>query len=105
MFNDNTLSFEDLPQKAGSVKIHHKNIQTLAVEFYKILHDLSSTLMSELFRVKDIGYNLRGGIRLNSTNLKRVNYGIETISHLAPIIWQQVPNKIKESCWLKVFKL
>ena len=105
MFNDNTRSFEDLPRKAGSVKIHHKNIQTLAVEIYKVLQDLPSTLMSELFRVKDIDYNLRGGIILNSNNVKSVNYGIETISHLAPIIWRQVPNKIRESCSLKVFKL
>ena len=55
--------------------------------------------MSELFKLKDIDYNLRGGKRLNSTDIKTVYYGTETISHLAPKIWEQVPEHIKDSSY------
>ena len=82
----------------------HRNLQILAVEIYKALHNLSSSLMSELFRFKDIEYNLRGGNRLNSSNIKTVNYGTETILHLAPKIWEQVPDDIKDSRSLEIYK-
>ena len=60
--------------------------------------------MSELFKLKDIDYNLRGGKRLNSTNIKTVYYGTESISHLAPKIWEQVPEDIKDVSSLVIFK-
>ena len=61
--------------------------------------------MSEIFALKNTGYNLRGGNKLNSNNIKSVNNSTETISYLAPKIWEQVPDKIKNSSSLNIFKL
>ena len=104
VYNDNLSSFETLLEKSGSVKIHHKNLQQLAIEIYKALNDLSSSLMSELFTFKNTSYNLRAGKKLDSNNIKTVNYGTESISYLAPKIWELVPNEIKKSNSLNVFK-
>ena len=60
VYNDNSSSYEDLLEKSSSVKIHHSNLQQLAVEIYKALDNLSSSLMSEIFTPKNTGYNLRG---------------------------------------------
>ena len=35
VYNDNMSSFEFLVEKSGSVKIHYRNVQYLAVEMYK----------------------------------------------------------------------
>ena len=104
VYNDNSSSFEALLEKSGSVKIHHSNLQQLAVEIYKALNDLSSHLMSELFTFRNTGYNLRGGKKLNSNTVKTVNNGTETISYLAPKIWEQVPDETKNSGSLSIFK-
>ena len=40
--NDNSSSYEDLLEKSSSVRIHHSNLQQLAVEIYKALNNLSS---------------------------------------------------------------
>ena len=104
VFKDNNSTIEDLLLKAGTIKIHHRNIQILAVEIYKALHNLSSSLMSELFSFKDMDYNLRGGSRLNSNTVITVNYGTEIILYLATKIWDQVPDDIKDSRSLEVFK-
>ena len=56
---DNASSFVDLLKKSGSVSIHDRNLQYLAVEIYKALHNLSSSLMSEIFRIKTSNYNFR----------------------------------------------
>ena len=104
VYNDNLSSFETLLEKSGSVKIHHKNLQQLAIEIYKALNNLSSSLMSELFTFKHDCYNLRAGKKLDSNNIKTVNYGTESISYLAPKICELVPNEIKKSNSLNVFK-
>ena len=65
---DNNSSFEDLLEKLGSVSMHDRNLQQMAIEMYKALNDLSSTLMSELFRTKERKYNLRNDNALVSNS-------------------------------------
>ena len=96
VYKDNISSFEFLLEKSGSVKIHYRNLQYLAVEIYKALNNLSSPLMSELFRVKNMKYNLRNGSIPVSSNSKTECYGKGCISYLATIIWNQVPEEIKK---------
>ena len=64
VYDDNVSTFEDLLVKSGSTLIHHRNLQNIAIEVYKALHNLSSVLMSDLFSFKNTTYNLRGGGKL-----------------------------------------
>ena len=39
--------------------IHHKNIQTLAIEFYEVKNNLSNQIMQEIFEKRQtVDYNL-----------------------------------------------
>ena len=38
IYNDKTSSFEQLLENDNSVSIHHRNIQTLAIEMYKVTY-------------------------------------------------------------------
>ena len=86
VYKDNISSFAQLLEKANAVTIHHRNIKVLAIEIYKALNKLSSPLMSELFKLKEIKYSLRKGNVLVSANRKTTNYGINSVSHPAPKI-------------------
>ena len=59
VYNDNESIFEDLLKKDNSVSIHHKNIRLLGIELYKVKNNLSTHLMSEIFNLRNIDYNLR----------------------------------------------
>ena len=104
VYADNTSSFEQLLNKSESVSIHHRNIQFLAMEIYKALNNLSSSLMSELFKTKETKYDLRKGRMIVSRNVHTTRYRIDSISYLRPRIWDQVPNDIKNSATISVFK-
>ena len=58
--------------------------------------------MSDLFKLKETKYNLRNGSVLVSSNMKTTTYGINSITLLAPNIWEFVPIKISKS--LNIFK-
>ena len=93
VYNDNNSSFEELLVKSGSIRIHHRNLQILATEIYKALNYLPSSLMTELFQLKGINYNLRNGNTLTCRNIKTVNYGTKTVSYLGSKIWDLLPEE------------
>ena len=47
--NDYNSKFEKLLTKYGSFTMHHKNIQTLEVEMFKIHHGFSQVYFLDLF--------------------------------------------------------
>ena len=52
------LTFEELLEKHDSVLIHIRNLQTLAIEMYKVQNVGSPEIMKEIFRIfKENGYN------------------------------------------------
>ena len=86
-YNNKSSSFEDLLDKDNSVTIHHRNIRTLAIETFKVLHGLSPPLLNEVFVERNCNYNLRGNNFLNRRRVNSVIYGAESVSFLAPKIW------------------
>ena len=99
-----SLSFQKLLQEDNSVTIHHSNIKILATERYKFLQGLSPPLMNEIFVERNNNYSLRGNNVLTRRRVNSVRYGTETVSFLAPKIWDNLPKDIKDSESLNIFK-
>ena len=48
-YDDYTASFEELLKRDKSVSIHHRNLQYLAIEMYKVKNDLAPESFKNLF--------------------------------------------------------
>ena len=104
VYNDHFSSFEELLSKDKSVTVHQRNLQTLATEMYKILNGFSPDIMQDIFEIKRNYYNTRNVPAFSSRNIKTVRYGLQTISYMAPKIWDLVPKEMKQVTTLNEFK-
>ena len=49
VYEDYVLTYDELLDKDKSVTIHHRNVQLLAIELYKIRHSLSVDTIDDIF--------------------------------------------------------
>ena len=72
IYGDKTSSFEELLDQDKSVSIHTRNLQMLATEMFKVYRSMSPPIFSELFRRRDICYDLRSNSNFALLNVKSV---------------------------------
>ena len=105
IYNEKNSSYEELLTEDSSVSIHHRNMQALATEFYKIKNGISPELFTEIFaREPESHYNLRWCNDFRIPSICTVYHGNESISFLGPKIWNILPDEIKQQTSLNSFK-
>ena len=75
VYKDDESSFAELLSEDKSFTVHHKNVQKLAIEMYKIKNELCPKIMLDLFKEVTHPYNLRNGLIWGSYKIKTVRYG------------------------------
>ena len=104
VYKNNNCTFQELLEKDNAVTIHHRNLQRLAIEMYKVNHEISPDFVREIFPRADISYNLRNTNYFKRSNVKSVFWGSETLRNLGPQIWGLIPKDIKNLPTLASFK-
>ena len=104
VYNDFTSSFTEILKKVNSVPIHQKNLQNLAIEMFKVTHDLAPEIMTEVFSLKTRSFNTRHKSGFQRRNVKTVIYGSETLSLLGPQICKFITTELRNLTSLNAFK-
>ena len=97
VYRDNVSTFDELLKRDNSVRVHHRNIQFLAIEMFKVKLGIAPSFMNDTFQKRSQSEFY------NYNNPRTVLYGTETIRCLGPKIWKNLPYSIKTSS-NKVFK-
>ena len=82
IYKDNSSSFENLLEKDGSCSIHHRNIQSLAIELFKIKTNVSNDIIYDIFNTREIKYNLRSQTDFSGHCVNTNKFGINSLKFL-----------------------
>ena len=105
VYQDYTSTFEQLLKKDGSLTFHHRNIHHVAIEMFKVKHDLSPPFMKEIFTPKVNEKGTRSGDTFERPNVTSVKKGDRSLRSFGPIVWNEMlPSKLKECNSLSEFK-
>ena len=86
-YNDRKSSFEELLRKDNTVSIHHRNLQLLATEIFKIKNNMAPEILSEIFQNRISSYNLQKNSSFYVRKIHSVYHGTELLSFLGPKTW------------------
>ena len=104
VYGEDSLSFQELLDLDNSMTIHHRNIQRLATEMFKIKNNLSPIPMKEIFTEHINVHDLRSKRYWETSKVRTVHYGTETVRYRGTKTWELLPQSIKDSNTLKEFK-
>ena len=102
VYRDGDSSFEALLAMDGSFN-HERNIQTLAIELYKVAYGIAPQIMRLVFPTRPhVVYPWQNIFQ--TFNVKTVAWGTESLYHLGPRIWTIVPLELKKLQKFSEFK-
>ena len=102
VYLDFTSSFAELLKRDGSVTIHQRNIQLVAIEMFKVVKKLGPDIVWDLF-VFD--YDTRSDRTFRRPNVNTVYNGENSVRYFGPIVWDEMlPRRFKSIATLEKFK-
>ena len=104
VYKDFSSSFQELRIEDNFLNVHHRNLQKIVTEIFKVNNGLSPKLINDVFKFIKKPYSLRTTSHFRSTKIRKTKYGIEKPCYLGLKLWNLVPNKYKTTESLAYFK-
>ena len=104
ILNDHTRDFDTLFQSNNDTCHHHKNIQTLMIEIYKMKNTLNPPVMGFMFERRNNKYNLTNFQEFVTKRKRTGEMGLETLNYRSPQLWSILPENLRQINSLVQFK-
>ena len=95
IYEDYDSTYDQLLLKAKTPSLEIKRLRSMAIECFKIIHDLSPPCLSDLVSFKNSSYNFRYSNLLEIPHVRTTTYGKKSFKYAAPILWNQLPENFR----------
>ena len=97
VYRDDISTFDELLKKDNSFTIHHRNIQTMSIEMFKSKHNFGPSLLNKIFPINvNFNPNLIHSSEFKRPNVNTVHFGKDSLSYFGSVIWDLIPQNIRE---------
>ena len=103
VYNDFNPSYTELLARANLPTLQLPRKREIPVEVFKSVNKMSPYFMWDLFKVKDITYNLRSNRNVCLNHCRTKRYGLDSLSYHGAPLWNLLPNDMKKCKDLDIF--
>ena len=104
VYKDTSSTYEILLKRGNFLPLSIYRLKFLAMEVYKCLNGLNPVYLNDLFKIKAVKYDLRNSSILEQPKFNTVKFGYKSVSYYGSKLWNQLPNDVKNSPSLHIFK-
>ena len=104
VLNDHSSGFETILLNMNDITIHHRNIQSLMIELFKINYDVAPPIMNSLLNRRTICSNFRNLQESQPERKRTVFYDLEIINYRTPQLLTILPEEFKQRDTISLFK-
>ncbi len=104
VYEDYESTYDILLKKGNHDMLYIGRLRNMAIEIFKALHGSTPIYIWDHFEEKDKIYNLHSTVSLKEPKCKTVTYALNSFRYNGAEIWNDLPNKIKNSIILAELK-
>ena len=101
---NSNLDYETLLKLIGSVNRESSRVRNMLVTTYKTLYGLAPPYLRSLLKERTTAYNLRGTLKLYLPRVTTTSFGLKSLRHATPQVWNTLSDNIRTSENLIAFK-
>ena len=94
ILNDYSSNFNILLENNNDISNHHRSIQALLIEVFKMKNELAPPIMESILNKRFNTYNLRNFQEFATERKRTVWYGLEILSYHYPQLWSLLPESL-----------
>ena len=83
VYKNNNSSFKELLKKVNSFTVHHRHIQALAIELFKVKENLSNIIMNDILQTRSLICHLRAQTNFANSFIKTSRFGLNSLRYFA----------------------
>ena len=102
--NVHVNDFEALLRKSNVISCHHRNIQMLMIDLYKIVSEVAPPVKDSVLNRRNITCNFRMLQEFQSERKRTLFNGLETLSYGASQLWTLLLEEIKQRNTINLLK-
>ena len=97
VYYNNTATYEEFLETDNSVSVHFQNVQTLAIELYKVVSGFSPGIMKDVFPLNEnLCYSTENKRTFHTRDIRVVHFGSETLSYLSLPMKMRLKNRNRQ---------
>ena len=104
ILNDYSSDFNILLENNNDIRNHHRNIQVLLTEVFKMKNGVAPPVMQSNLNKRFNTYNIRNFRKFATERKRTVWYGLKTLSYRYSQLWFLLPERLKEMNSVSQFK-
>ena len=104
VYKDSNSWFKELLKKDNLFTVHHRNIQLLAIEPWKVKENLSNTVITDILQSRTLTYNFGPQTDFARSFVNTSHSGLNSLFYFASKVWNIVLLNIKNASNLQIFK-